>query len=246
MRRLMPLGWTFALLAALGAAPSAAAERSFGSRFVLSLGGFTLAELTFDGTLAAQGYRAEARLATAGLVDSLYRAGFTARAGGRRAGAVIVPQHFEARTFDSDNSQDLAIRYAAGRPQAVTAVPPFKKKPWQIDPRAQAGTLDPVSAAVALFAPQPEERLCARMVETFDGRKRARLSFGTPERRGARIRCAGQYERLAGFKPERMEEPSVPLTVWYARGPGGYWHLDRASAPTSYGTAVLKRRTGAD
>jgi len=239
---LMAWRGALALVLALAGSPGHGAEPAFDSRYVLSLGGFTLAEIRFAGTLSAGAYSAEARLETAGLVDSLYRAGFTARAEGRRAGAALVPGHFEARTFDSGDSRDLAIRYGAGRPQAVTADPPFKTRPWEIDPRAQSGTLDPLSAAVALFAPQPEAGLCARAVESFDGRKRTRITLGEPERRGARIRCPGVYERVAGFRPERMAEPRFPLAVWYARDGGGLWRLDRAVAPTSYGSAVLKRR----
>ena len=160
---------------------------------------------------------------------------------GRRASGALRPLQFEAESFDSETRQQVAIRYGAGRPQSVEADPPFKPKPWQIAPRDQPGTLDPLSAAVSLIAPQPRAALCNRSVEVFDGRRRSRLSLARPEPRGGRIRCEGAYRRVAGYRAKALEADPFPLAVWYAQGPDGLWHLVRAAAPTPYGAAVLTR-----
>lgn len=210
-------------------------------RFDLHLGGIRLADLTLALSEAAPGYTAHAQIGTTGLVRRFAEIGVTATATGRRAGARLVPLSFEAESRDRRKSQRVAIRYGAGRPQSVEADPPFKPKPWQIAPRDQPGTLDPLSAAVSLIAPQPRAALCNRSVEVFDGRRRSRLSLARPEPRGGRIRCEGAYRRVAGYRAKALEADPFPLAVWYAQGPDGLWHLVRAAAPTPYGAAVLTR-----
>lgn len=227
-------------LAAALATAAPAGER-LTAAYELHLGGVKLADLSLSARLTQAGYEARAELETSGFVKRFVRAGFRAEAEGRRAGAELVPVSFSADAFDSAKRQTVEIRFGAGRPQAVRAEPPFKPKPWEIDPSRQSGAVDPLTAALALFRPQPRESLCARSVEAFDGRKRTRLSLRDPEPEGAAIRCEGVYERVAGFKPKQMEEPEFPLTVWFARDGDGAWRLARASAPTRLGIATLRR-----
>lgn len=228
------------LLALLAALPAAANER-YSARFTLHIAGVKLAELSLAAHWTAEGYAVRAALETSGVVGPFYEAGLQAEADGRRTGRALVPRRFAADTFDSRRRQAVEIRYGAGRPQSVRAEPPFKPKPWEIAPAEQGGTVDPLTAALALFGPQEERAVCGRAVEAFDGRKRTRLTLGPPKRGRRGIRCDGAYRRIAGFKPKRMEMPEVPVTVWFAQGLDGLWHLARAEAPTPFGTATLRR-----
>lgn len=232
-----------AVLAAVPRAPAGAAgPGGMATTYDLFLGGIRLAELQLDAEIGRLGYSATARLETTGLVKRFVDAGFAARAEGRIARDRLMPERFEAETRDREERRRIAIRYPGGRP-ALEAEPPFKPRPWGIDPAEQKGLPDPLTGALMALVPRDGAPPCGREVGVFDGRKRYALLLGEPEaRENGLIRCEARYRRIAGFRPKRMERPELPLTLWFDRGRAGAPRLLRAVAPTPFGQAVLRRR----
>ena len=114
-------------------------------------------------------------------------------------------------------------------------------KPWQIEPEDQAGTLDPVSAALTALAPEPAGEICNRSVEIYDGRRRYAIDLGAPEAGEGRIRCPALYRRVAGYKPKELKE-TIDFAVWFEERPDGLAHLVRAAGESYLGLAVVLLR----
>jgi len=223
-------------------APAQGAQRGVAGIYDLYLGGIWLAELRLEAEIGRLGYNARATMKTTGIVKRFVEAGFDAAVKGRIARGELVPHSFEADTHSRDKRQSLSVAYQAGTPRAVKAEPPFKPKPWEIDPADQGALPDPVTAALAALAPPKGAALCDREVGIYDGRKRYALILSAPEPADGLLRCDAVYKRLGGFKPKLMKKPDFPLTLWFDDGPNGQPRFIRATGDTPLGTAVLLRR----
>ena len=207
------------------------------------LGGVRAGELTIDAEYAEGRYSAQSVLRTAGIVGFVYKASFEAETEGQFTEDGHTPQRFAADSRMKDKHQSVSMTYAGNAPAGVSAEPAFIPKPWEIDPTAQEGTLDPISAALSALAPTPMAELCNRSVEVFDGRRRYAIDLGEPVADGARIKCAAKYRRIAGFKPKMMQKrPEFPFNVWFAEREDGMAHFVRAAGESMFGVAVILLR----
>lgn len=215
-------------------------HRPVSTIYDLYLGGIRAGELTIDATFEGDGYRATSMMRTAGVVGALYGASFEAETEGKLSAAGLEPAHFRAASRTYSKAQKVEMTYRDAAPEAVHAEPAFIPKPWQIEPKEQAGTLDPVSAALTALAPAPASSICDRSVEIFDGRRRYAVDLGKPEADGDRIKCPALYRRVAGFKPKKLKE-TIHFDVWFEERSDGLAHLVRAGGESLYGLAVVLR-----
>ncbi|MEM0923731.1 MAG: DUF3108 domain-containing protein [Pseudomonadota bacterium] len=206
------------------------------------LGGLWIAEMSVTSEIEGDRYSAGAALVTKGVVGSLYRASFEVEAEGEVGAGLYAPQRFTASSRDTRKSQFVEMRYDGGKPAALRAEPAFKPKPWEVDPLAQAGAADPLSAALGVLANQQGDGLCDREVEIFDGRRRYAIVLGAPALRESGVRCPAVYRRVAGYKPKKMAEPEFPFEFWFEQGADGSWQVQKALGDTPIGTAVIRRR----
>lgn len=239
----LALRWLLAagLLAALSGAAQPVLHRPVSTVYDLYLGGIRIGELSFQAGLDGERYRAASAMQTAGILGVFLGAGYAATSEGRVGPAGMAPQRFAAEGRVGGDVQAVEMTYDAGRPAAVRAEPPFKPKPWQIEPTAQAGTLDPVTAALTALAPMPRAALCDRTVDIYDGRRRYAIDLGKPAADGERIRCPALYRRVAGYKPKELNE-TIPFDVWFEERPDGLAHLVRAAGESGFGLAVVLLR----
>jgi len=243
MRIARLLLWPLLALALAGApGPAAASPRSIDAVYDVYLSGIRLGEMRLQATIGRLSYTAVAKAKTTGLVKQFAEVGFAAMAGGRTSGAGLRPQRFEARTRSSKKRQALEIEYTADRPSRLLADPPFKPKPWEIDPMEQGGKPDPLTGGVMAISPERDDAVCGRSVEVFDGRKRYDLVPVNTQIVDSEVICRAVIRRVAGFKPKHMSEPDIELTLWYDRGADGKLLLLRAETMTSLGTASMRRR----
>lgn len=218
----------------------------------LYFGGVWAAELLLDARIGAERYDARAQLTTKGMIGAVYGAAFDVTAQGR-VGADWRPERFLADTRAGRKAQLVEITYDGTRPAALRAEPEFDPRPWELDPYAQTGAPDPLSAALSVLGPRPQAQVCNDRVEVFDGRRRIAIAMERPQSDPARepeigphqprLRCAATYTRVAGFKPKLMaRQRDFPFTVWFQREPDGLYHLTRAEGPTPLGLAIVLRR----
>ncbi|RMF33154.1 MAG: DUF3108 domain-containing protein [Alphaproteobacteria bacterium] len=230
------------LLAMALAGSSRAAER-FDARFDLYLGGIRAAEILIRTEWEGARFEGRSLLRTVGLAKLIYKGFYRVRAEGRLDGTGLREGLFVADSAFGGKRQQVRVAYRNGRPDIVEADPPFRPKPWQIEPRAQAGTFDPFSAALMLIRPEPAERICNRKVDIFDGRRRTRISLGPPYRAHDGLRCAATYERVGGFSPRTMRKGrTFEFTAVFRVNDAGLAELRQVFGGTDFGVAVARRR----
>jgi len=229
------------ILAGVAAAllSGAASAETFEAVYDVYLGGLRGGEVTLRLDRDAARYHAEARMRSAGLARLFFPGEARAQAQGAADGAALTPEWFTADNAFGESRQTVALRYGEG--VSIEADPPYRVRPYDADLAAMGDALDPVSAAVASLAPQPEAAACDRTVTVFDTRRRFDLTLGPAVREGDLLRCEGVYRRVAGFKAKQMKKADYPFTAWW-RVEGGRATLERAIAPTGFGHAVAKRR----
>ena len=236
-----PVAVACLLLLPAWAAGSVTMHRPVSTTYDLYLGGIRAGELTIDARFSGDRYRATSVMRTAGIVGALYKASFDAETEGSLSAAGLRPQRFRAMAQSYGDRQKVEMTYRGRTPERVSADPDFVPKPWQIEPADQAGTLDPVSAALAALAPAPAAEICDRSVEIYDGRRRYALDLGRPEADGARMSCAALYRRVAGYKAKELKE-TIAFTAWFEERPDGLAHLVRAAGDSMLGLAVVLLR----
>jgi hypothetical protein len=223
------------------AAEGVGLHRPVSTIYDLYLGGIRAGELTIDARVQGDRYSATSALRTAGVVGALYEASFEAETVGALAPDGLEPRRFRADTHASGERQTVEMTYRDRAPQAVRADPAFEPKPWQIEPGDQAGTLDPISAALTALAPAPAGEVCDRSVDIYDGRRRYAIDLGAPEADGGRIRCPGLYRRVAGYKPKELKE-TIAFNLWFEERRDGLAHVVRLASESMLGLAVALLR----
>lgn len=233
-----------ALLACLLPA-TAAAEGRLSHAFTLYLGGLKMARMHVEAEWDGTRFSGRSELHMAGLVGFFVSGFYRAEAEGRMEGDSFLPGRFAADTAFRDDRQRVVVTYRDGAPWRVEADPPFRPRPWQVAPEAQAGTLDPFAAALTLIRPVPPRLACNRSVDVFDGRRRVRIVLGAPDWHEGEIRCPGTYVRVAGFPPRTMRKGTeFPFTAIFAPNAAGLAELREVFAPTDFGVAVARRIDG--
>ncbi|MGM0585508.1 MAG: DUF3108 domain-containing protein [Pseudomonadota bacterium] len=224
------------------AAVGAAAEVREAAAFSLWFGGLPIGELRYRLEIGEERWAVRADMRSTGLAELLFGVRLEAEGAGR-LGSGPQPEQYFADVSLRDDRQAVEVRFApGGRPETVEADPPWKPKPWQIDPQAQSGVLDPTAAAAVLAAPQPVEALCDVSLEIYDGRRRSRVTLGEAEAAQGGWRCEGAWVRVAGYKPEDMARGPSEISAEYVPGGDGLARLRRLAVKTSWGTAVALRQ----
>lgn len=229
-------------LPGLAAAPGAEPE-PVNTVYDFYLGGVKAGELTIDAAYEGERYSAQSVLRTAGVVGMVYKASFEAETEGRLTDDGLVPDRFQAASRMKKKQQFVEIAYENSAPWEIRAEPAFVPKPWQVDPREQTGTFDPISGALIGLAPTALGNVCNKTVEIFDGRRRYAIDLGQPAPDGERIKCPAKYRRIAGFKPKMMKKQAeFPFDVWFVERPDGKAHFMRAAGESMFGVAVILLR----
>jgi len=188
-------------------------------------------------------YQALAQARPADWISALFSARLSARGAGEALGPSPRPESFETRVRFGDDDQRVTVAWdPGGAPASVVADPPFRPKPWEIDPLAQTGAADPLGAAVRWLTPRPASEICGEALDLFDGRTRSRVALGPPRRaKTGGWRCDGDWRRVAGYSPEGMEADPTLIRVVFAEGTDGLARLSRLEVTTPWGTGVARR-----
>jgi hypothetical protein len=236
---------TVALVAAGG--PAGAAEGAAAvlggsvAVFGISIAGLPAGELTLSHRREGFRYEAASSIRATGLVGAVARLRFE----GAVAGVVgpdgrLAPERYTAFSRSTRSERDTEIRFEDGNPVHVSVVPPRSSAP---DVAAQAGTLDPVSAAVTLLGDAASGEVCSERVMLFDGSRRSELAVGRAEQQDGALVCNGAYTRIEGEAHSTAAgDGSWPFRLVYLPDGNGGVRLQRIEAPTRFGRAVMERR----
>jgi hypothetical protein len=240
----MPILPTAARAVALAlalAGPGTAQAESEVAAFDFYVSGIPVGKMSLDTTRTDTSYTSRSRIEAAGVVGMLLTFYYDGQSSGKIAGdGTIVPVRFEAHSKTPRTDRRSAIDWKDGAPVSVNVNPPRKKAP---DPAKQAGTLDPISAAFAILRDRPGAELCDETLMVFDGSRVSRLRLDPPVADGDTITCAGNYARIEGEAHTLSSQREFPFELVFARQPNGDGRLERIQTDTSFGRAVLERRS---
>lgn len=233
------------LIAAVFAASvgTATAQTTHTATFDVSLGGFRAGILAVSGIETATQYSVAGKLQNTGLLRMIREVGYDARATGRITANGFVPTRYQETANTGERVSRAVMDYVNGVPQLKSYDPPQERRPRDVDPATQGGTLDPMTTIYSVLRDVPRDEVCDHNVFMFDGRRRSQVATSGPQPDGDTIICRGEYRRVAGFKESEMQDRTVfPFRLTYTPGSDGTYRVTRVVFETLYGKAVLNRR----
>ena len=177
--------------------------------------------------------------------------------GEMKAGITPAPTRYRSVATWRNEPRLTELRYT-GTTVDVIADPPPEMDREPVPQNLRAGTLDPLSAAVAVLAAIGQGRGCEATLPVFDGRQRYDLLFQPvgdevlpPSDiglyQGPALACTVSLKPVAGAwrqrSRDRDEEPgrqrNYPMKVWVAEVGGGPPMPVRLEATTPFGTVLV-------
>jgi len=232
-------------LALIAQTVSAQTSQPVSLHFDVRYGLFRPAQVHLAITDDPQSYAASGLVRSSGLLGLLRPFHFDLRTEGARDGDTLRPQTYIGDMDTGWRQVQVDMQYINGVPQIRHIAPDEPHHPWSLTPDDMAGTVDLMTALYRVARPQPRDALCDWSLETFDGRRHARLAL-QPAREdpdGRRVTCEAAYIRVAGYSPADMADRlSYPFTLTYAETSTDAWQLMQAVAQTPYGRVRILRR----
>lgn len=209
-------------------------------RFDVFLLGIKAGELRYHKSVKGTAYSAQTVLETTGLVALLAPYMFQAEVTGQRLKNRYLPQSYLETSNTGKRITNKTMRYKNQRPTLLAA---GERKKYWLKPADQKGTLDPLSALLALLDDAVSSQLCNADLPVFDGERRVSLSLSGPTKLPEDgLTCQGIYTRLGGFsKQELADGITFPFYINYHPIDAGY-RVTKFSFSTLRGTATFERR----
>lgn len=226
------------------AALPAAAETTLDAQFDVSFRGVTGGQIAIKATESGGKYIVVSQGRPTGVIAAIVNYQYDGTSRGVVRGGRHAVTTYEERELDDGELTGATMEFRGGRPTGVTFNPPRDPKPWDIEPTAQSGVIDTLSALYLIVRATDPSGACNQRYDLFDGRHISRLTLTAAQTGdGGTIRCAGEYRRLRGYSPEEMAKRAVvPMTVIYGPAGGGQVQVTEIRATSRLGDAVLRRR----
>lgn len=239
--QLFAAGLCVALFAATTSTTARAQDDS--GRFKLYIGGIPAGELTFSAKNDGNSYQTTGQVRSTGLIGLLAKVSYAAQTRGTVRGGELVPSSYSEQANTGRREQSSSLEYKNGVPQVLKIEPPRAKRDRDVDPKGQKGTLDPLSMIYSVLRDVDQSQACTLDEKMFDGRRLSEMKLWSPQAKGDKIHCSGVYRRLAGFSAKDMEERTdFRFTLSYVAIGDGQYRVDRISAESLFGKAVIKRK----
>lgn len=213
------------------------------AQYTLSLRGITGGQIAIRGADSGASYSVSSAAKATGLVGALVKYGFEGRAQGQiRDGRYISTTYSEVEVDDGERTV-ATTEFNGTTPASVTFDPARAPEPHDIDPTAQQGVVDPLTALYAVLQPVAPDAACDRRFDLFDGRHVSRLTLGAPRETGGTVTCPAEYRRLRGYSAEQLaKREAVEMTFVFTPVAGGRVQVGEIRSDTSLGQAVLRRQ----
>ncbi|MBF9034024.1 DUF3108 domain-containing protein [Rhodobacterales bacterium HKCCE2091] len=229
---------TLGLVLMAAGVPAQTAQQEFDVRF----GGVRVARLVLAAREDGGAYAVAGRAESTGMVAVFRSLRFDMEAAGRIDGERPVPASYAEDVDTGRRVSTVTLRFSGGRPVVDAITPADPPQPWDVDPAAQAGAVDPLSALYRLARPRLSDALCGWSEAVFDGRRRSDLVVGPPVPMAGGVACEGLYRRVAGFPPEDLaERRDFPFTAFFSETAEGRWVLTRVDLQSLYGAVRITR-----
>lgn len=229
-----------AVLVALVAGPVVAEKAS--QSYSVYVGGLKAGSIGLAMDVSSRNYVARGVVKADGLLALFADFGFDGTVRGTISDNSVSPRNYEGEHRNRSGERLTVMTFSGNRPTSVKLTPPKDRRGYDIDPLAQSGTVDPVSASFLLLRDRPMEMACNQKIEIFDGTKRSRITLGTKQATEDGYVCQGEYRRLAGFSPRQMEKQSRFGFKLFLREENGMAVVEKFHTESVAGTVVAIRR----
>jgi len=224
--------------------------------YVMYVGGAKVGTVSLDANVLPQRYQLETTIDTEEISGATEEATITLFAAGAQEDAKLKPQIFTSDYVNAaGQSSQLQITFNETGPASVLALPPPRTKPNTLSDFHKKGSLDPVTALLAL-AQSSSSGPCTASVPVFDGWRRFDITVvyegetvieADEGYSGPAHKCEGHLTPIAGYSAKAMtelKEDPQRVEVWLApMESAGFLVPVRIIAPTPFGGAVI-RSTG--
>lgn len=182
----------------------------------------------------ARDYNIAANLTLSGAYARLVPFRWQAEARGGTGKRGVQPSSYRSQMDLLGNQEAMALAYSPDGQVEVQSTPPTVESRIAQERGLGHGTLDPLSAAVAIVDTVLRTGRCESTVPVFDGARRYDLSFSSVgqdviERtffstyEGPAMRCSATARLLAGFQPNAISSGFYPsrTDLWLAQAVSG-------------------------
>ncbi len=211
------------------------------STFDFYVSGIPVGKMSLSTSETKSSYSARSRIEASGFIGMLLTFYYDGESKGAitRQGA-IVPALFEAHSKTPRTDRRTRIDWKNGTPVSVNVNPARDNAP---DPAKQTGTIDPISAGFAILRDLPQDQLCDKTLMVFDGSRLSRLRLDPAKDGGGTFTCVGKYARVEGEAHTLSDQREFPFELVFSKQSGGVGRLEQIQTDTSFGRAVLRRRS---
>ncbi len=188
--------------------------------------------VNFTGHLSADAreYRLELAYRTSGLFGAMIHSDMDTRVNGIWTDNSVEPLQFYSWGDIRGRARRTLINYADGVPDVRDLQPPNEEEREPVPVAEQRNTVDTLSAIALLMRHVADTGRCEGNVQTFDGRRLARISVVTAGEEtltrshgsdfsGPALRCDFTGQQLAGFRrdddPKEVRQPHHG-SAWFA------------------------------
>lgn len=215
--------------------------------FGLYVAGLKAGSIQISGRLSGTNddgqYILEGALSPTSVMRHFHDVGYSGVVQGALRDGQVLPAAYHSHTRTQSRENEVKLHFTETTPVVKLYSPSREPRDYDVDPVAQNGVIDPLSAAHLLFRDQTSADLCNKVIEVFDGRRRTRLTLETPIETGQDTTCAGAYSRIAGFSPDDMQEQvNFPFTLVYTKGDADIYKLSSFTTETTFGRAEATRK----
>lgn len=221
-----------AALAAL--AGPARAEVPVLASYTAYFSGFSVVTLDAALSLQADRYRMATLMRTTGLLAAFVSGEQVTEVEGtvRPGNALgLAPARYTMEGRWRDRPRRIAMTWPAGRPEVLALIPANTEEREPVPPELQRGTVDTMTAVVALLRRVAETGRCEGDAALFDGRRRTEVAARTDGEEtlhahrwgmfaGPALKCSVEGRLVAGFRTdEDRAEAGRPraASAWFAR-----------------------------
>ena len=235
----------YAALAVLITVPSpAAADGPFRGLYYVSISGFPVGRVSFEGQETGNRYQLQGFMGSSGFFGLFIGTRYSGAAIGTLRNGVPQPGVFRGRFEQRGQFAQVDIKYRGARPVEIERTPPRDPLPTDVPLSKVRGHLDPISALYYVFQPRPVGDLCKLDFRIYEGARTSRVALtpaGVPSA-GEPVICNGVYRRTGGFTPEELGERSdFPFQLTYEAGEEGFYEVKDFVATTTFGVARASR-----
>lgn len=219
------------------------AETASKGAFDVYVRGIKAGRLAFSGIENGTFYSAVGHVESTGLLAAVVKVRYDARSKGRMNGSSFIPASYFEKTTGSRRNNESVMEYRSGVPQVKKYTPPRDPKPWDVPPKTQAGTLDPMTVLYTALKDVPLSAVCNVNVRMYDGKRASTVKLSDREPNGEGYSCNGEYRRIQGWHPKELEKKSrFPFRLTYAKVGDDLYRVTHVTIDTVAGRATLKRR----